>query len=120
MSASVAASRSFSDASALLRLARLRQRFDRLLMQALDLDDMPLLILESSDEQLVGAIGQVHRRDHQNRLPVLAAIDHHSGYRTGAARHHERDAAPQELFAPHLDEPLSGRRRRWRRPPEAC
>ena len=58
----------------MLRVPRLPQRLDRLLVQPLRLRHVPLLIFEPADEDLIGAIRQVDGREHQQRLPVLAAL----------------------------------------------
>ena len=48
-----------------LGIQRLAQRFERFAMQPLRLIDVAPLIFEAPDEDLIGAVGQVDRREHQ-------------------------------------------------------
>jgi hypothetical protein len=88
---------------------RLSQGFHRLPMQRPSLLGMPTLVVQPSDEHLVGSVSEVHRRQDHHSLPVFAAGDNHCRQRAGSARHHETGAAPQEVVTPGLEHrPLRG------------
>ena len=57
----------------ILRVDRQRQRFDGRQVQIRDLLHVPLLILDASQIDLVGPVGQIDRRGGQRRHPVAAA-----------------------------------------------
>ena len=96
-----------------LRFARHRQRLDRFVVQLPRFGDVPLLILETAHHDLIRAIREVDRREHQNRLPVFAAIDHDRSSGARGPRDHEAGCAPPELVAPHLPpRALRGQRNR--------
>ena len=56
-----------------LRLAGLEQRFEGFEVQLVGLLSVPALILDPAEEHLIGAIRQVHRGEHQESQPVIAA-----------------------------------------------
>ncbi len=70
---------------------------------------VPPLILEAADEDSVGPVRQIDRRQHQQRDPELTAIDEDRADRTRAAGDKEAGAAPQKLAAPHFDRRSAGR-----------
>ena len=59
----------------ILRVDRQRERFDGRQMEIRDLLHVPLLILNASQIDLVGPVGQIDRRGGQRRHPVAAAAE---------------------------------------------
>jgi hypothetical protein len=90
-----------------LCLMRLRERLHRLAVHAVHIGHVPLLILEPREEQKVGAVGEVDRRQQQHRDPVLVVRNHVGGNRAGCSCNHVGDAAPEEIVLPDLREPSS-------------
>ena len=80
-------------------------------MQPRRLGDVVLLIFETFQEHVVGAVGEVRRCEHQQRAPHAAALDHDGRHRAGAAGHHEARRAPEKAVAPDLPCRLTHRHR---------
>ena len=59
----------------ILRVDRARQRFDRRQVQIRGLLHVPLLVLDAAHVDLVGAVGQIERRERQRREPVAGVRD---------------------------------------------
>ena len=97
-----------------LGLVRLLERLDRLPVQALAVGGVLFLILETPDERAIRAVRDVHRCDHQDREPVIAALHDDGGRRAGRRGDDEADAAPQELLAPYAPDRAAGRQRNRR------
>ncbi len=90
-----------------LGASRLQQRLDRLAVQLLRFFDVPPLVFETPQEHLIRAIGQIDRREHQDRHPVIATLDHDGRERAGGAGHHEAGTAPEKIVVPHLPRVLA-------------
>ena len=90
----------------ILRVDRARQRFDRRQVQIRRLLHVPLLVLDPAHVDLVGAIGQVDRRERERRHPVAGVGDDPHGERGAAGADEIARRAPEEVRVPGGDEPL--------------
>ena len=75
---------------------------DGRLVHAVDFLRVTLLIVQSPGEELVGAVGEIDRRDEDDRFPEFAALDDRCGDGSGRARDHEAGAAPEKLSPPRF------------------
>ena len=85
----------------ILGVDRARQRFDRRQVQVRGLLHVPLLVLDAAHVDLVGAVGQIERREGERRDPVAGVVvtsDAASAARAGADEIARR--APQEVVVP--------------------
>ena len=99
----------------ILRVDGARQRFDRRQVQVRGLLHVPLLVLDAAHVDLVGAIGQVERREGQRRHPVAGVGDEPGGERGGAGADEVARRAPQEVVVPGADDRRARRQRDRRR-----
>ncbi len=104
----------------ILRVDRARQRFDGRQVQIGGLPDVPLLVLDAPHVDLVGAIGQVDRREGQRRHPVAVPRDDPHGERGAAGADEVARRAPEEVLPPCGDHALVGRQTRWPSRRAAC
>ena len=96
----------------ILGVDRERQRFDRRQMQVRHLAHVALLVLDASEIDLVGAVGQVERRHGERRDPVRRpAGDQPRRDRGRAGADEVARRAPQEVLVPDLEDRLVGRER---------
>ena len=85
------------------------QRFDGREMQIRGLLDVPLLVLDAAHVDLIGAVGQIDRRERQRRHPVARLRDDPDGEGGAAGADKVARRAPQKGLAPGCRESLAGR-----------
>ena len=98
-----------------------RQRFDRREVQVRHLAHVTLLVLDAPEIDLVGAVGQIERRDGERRDPVRRpARDHPGREGRGAGADEVARRAPQEVLVPDLEDRPDWSRARWPWRSPAC
>ena len=98
-----------------LRVDRARERFDRREVQVGGLLHVPLLVLDPPHVDLVGAVGEVDRREGERRDPVARVRDQPCGERGAAGADEVARRAPEEVRLPDGKIALARRERDRRR-----
>ena len=80
----------------ILGVDRARERLDRRQVQVRRLQHVPLLVVDAAHVDLVGAIGQVERREGERRHPVAGVRDERRGERRACRRRRSSWARSRE------------------------
>ena len=91
-----------------------RQRFDRRKVQVRHLAHVTLLVVYSTEIDLVGAVGQVERRNRQHGEPVGVSEHHPDGEGRNERADEIARRTPEEVLVPDLEDRLPGRQRNRR------